>query len=157
MIPTNSMFEYLTEFIGKHDGPNDFYAVSKDDVAKAEERLGFKFPSQLKTFYAKIGCGFLQVGTDDTKRDPSVINRIVAPKEVADLLLDKNSVMRPYEGFVKGVMPFFEVGESTYLVVRPKSSSPNTVFWPDGKQVISETLSQFFQSLYKNAGFYRNL
>ena len=150
------MFDYLKTFIGAHDSPNDFYPVSKREIEIAEERLGFLFPSDLKTFFEEIGCGFLKIGVDDSKRDPSLVNRFLSPKEIADILLDEDNMMRPYEGFLKGVMPFFDVGENTYLVLRPKSRTPNKVFWPDGKETIAETFHEFVERLHKNADFYRN-
>jgi hypothetical protein len=63
---------------------------------------------------------------------------------------------RPPEGFVPGVMPFFDVGEQTYLVTRPSSDHPNAVYWPDGKSEVSDSLGAFFKDLYLRAGFYRD-
>lgn len=79
----------------------------------------------------------------------------MSPTEVADLLMDKTNPARPGEGLPQGVMPFFDVGENTYLVVRPQSSKPNRVYWPGGKALIAESLQKFFESLHRNAGFYR--
>jgi hypothetical protein len=149
------MFEYLQPYIGKKKPPNRFWPVDPADVEDAERRLGVRFPGQLRTFYAEVGCGFLAQGKEDRRRGPSLVNGVLSPVEIASLLLDPSEPARPAEGFMPGVMPFFDVGEQTYLVMRPSSSQPDAVYWPDGKSKVSDELEAFFKDLYQRAGFYR--
>ena len=149
------MFDHLSKYIGAAKPPNRLWLVKPNEIEDAETRLGFAFPYQLRRFYNEVGCGFLSQGVEDKKRDPSLINGILGPSEVADLLCDADNPARPYEGFVDGVLPFFDVGENTYLVLLPRSDSPNRVYWPDGKQIIAEDLYEFFKELHRHAGFYR--
>ncbi len=150
------MFEYLKRYVGKSKSPNKFCAVKSSEIKAAEKQLGFPFPSELRTLFEEIGSGFLQLGIDDAKRDPSVINRILPPLEISSLICEPDNPLRPDEGFVEGVLPFFDVGESTYLVVRPKSSTPNKVFGPDGKKMIAKSVESLFEQLYHRAAFYRH-
>src|SRR5262245_57168076 len=137
-IRRSTMFEFLTEFIGKPQPPNRFWPIEEKDVVKAETRLGYTFPSELRSFFLEIGCGFFSQGIKDKKRDRSLINGVLSPVEIADLLLNSDYPARPAEGFVEGALPFFDIGENSYLVLRPDSATPNRVYWPDGKKVISD-------------------
>jgi antitoxin YxxD len=147
------MFEYLKEFVGKPKPPNRFWALSEGDIEKAEERLGFSFPLELRTFFTEIGCGFFAQGMDDKRRDRSLINGILSPGEIADILTDPTHLLRPGEGFPPGVIPFFDIGENSYLVVALLGS--NRVYWPGARKLIAESPQDFFQQLYRHAGFYR--
>jgi hypothetical protein len=149
------VYEQFSEFVGKKEPPNRFWPLTERHVRDAERRLGYTFPSELRWFFSEIGCGFFSQGILDKKRDRSLVNGVLSPAEIADLLLKTDNPLRPGEGFMEGVMPFFDVGESSYLVLRPASVSPNRVYWPDGKEVISETLQEFFNRLHEQAGFYR--
>ena len=149
------MFDYFAEFVGKQQPPNRFWRVEEKDVLTAEAHLGYKFPSELRAFFLEIGCGFFAQGAKDKKRDRSLINGILSPSEISDLLLNNENPARPAEGFMNGVMPFFDIGENSYLVLRPESGKPNRVYWPDGKKAIANDLQAFFENLRQEAGFYR--
>jgi hypothetical protein len=145
------MFEpYTTE----NETPNCFWPVSKDNIEEEEKKLGFSFPSELKAFWLEIGYGFFKQGIEDTGL--THVNRVLSAKSVRRMLLDPSDLARPREGFPEGVMPFFDLGESTYLVLRPTSTHPHRVYWPGGKEVITETVVEFFTKLYRNASFYRD-
>jgi len=150
------MFEYLERYVGVKKPPNRFWTVEQHEIESAEVCLGFSFPEQLFGFYSEIGSGFLSQGVEDKERDPSLINGILSPGEVEDVLLENDNPARPLEGFTTNAIPFFDAGENTYLVLLPHSEKPNRVYWPDGKQVVSESLDEFFRSLYHRAGFYRS-
>jgi hypothetical protein len=153
----HSVFEKFKPYIGRHDLPNDFYPVSLASITDAEERLGYSLPSELRAFYEEVGSGFFTIGVKDSERDPSLVNRVVSPMGIVELLFDTTCQYRPYEGFVEGVLPFFDCGEGTFLVLRPRSSNPNAVYWPSGveSQRITSSVISFFDELYERAGFYR--
>jgi hypothetical protein len=150
------MFERFKKFVEVHNGPNYFASVSEDEIVAAEEQLGFQFPDQLRQFYLEVGCGFYRLGTKDEKRDPTLVNRIVPPSDIYSILYDEDCEWRPYEGFVTGVVPFFDCGDGTYLVVKSHSANPNAVYWPSGRdsEKVTESLEAFFSQLYERAGFY---
>jgi hypothetical protein len=146
------VFERYKQFVGAIKPPNRFWPVTADEIGAAEARLGHEFPSELRKFFQEIGYGFYGEGIKDSKR--THVNRVMDPTSIADILLDKSEPYRPHEGFLNGVMPFFDLGESTFLVLKPKTTLPNRVFWPDGVKVVSESLIEFFEELYVHADFY---
>jgi len=148
------MFDDFKQFIGRRDLPNHFYPCSDKDIADAERRLGHSFPGQLRHFFREVGCGFYRVGINDEDRDPTLINRIVPPDQIADLLLVPDNPWRPHEGFADDALPFLDCGDNTYLVLMPKSDQPNAVYWPGGKLKIADSLEEFFFKLYEHADFY---
>jgi antitoxin YxxD len=150
------MFEIFKRFVGKNAGPNRFWPVDQNQIDEAESRTGIAFPCELRAFYAEVGSGFWARGNSDRAWDRSLVNRILSPRDVADLLCDDLDPWRPSEGFVEGGLPFFDVGENTYLVLLPNSETPSRVHWPDGKGVVSDDLSSFFFKLSQRAGFYRD-
>jgi len=151
------MFDYLREFVGRTVPPNRFWPLSDEDIDKAEQRLHFRFPPQLRTFFQEIGCGFLAQGIDDNKRDRSLVNRVLSPGEIADILTISDLPTRPAEGFPKGVIPFFDIGENSYFVLSLSDSDPHAVYWPGARKPVAVSVQKFFQQLYCHAGFYRAL
>ena len=149
------MFETFATYVGKKKGPNRFWHVDESAIAEAETRLGMKFPAALRAFFSKVGSGFWAKGTADSAWDRSLVNRIPSPRQIADLYCNKDDPWRPNEGFGEGAIPFFDVGENTYFVVIPKMKSSGAVYWPDGKQVVTDSLDEFFSELEMHAGFYR--
>lgn len=148
------MFETYSKFVGKDDGPNRFWHVADNEVEEAESRMGLTFPSDLQAFFTEVGSGFWAQGTADAEWDRSLVNRILSPSQVADMVCDEQNVWRPSEGFPKGVIPFFDIGDNAYLVMQPQSDTPNRVYWPGGRQIVAETLKEFFEQLQSHARFY---
>lgn len=150
------MFEYMKKYVGRRKTGNFLWTVQASDVAIAEERLGYALPDQLQTFYREVGAGFFCHGVEDgPNRNRGLVNRILGPIQAANILLDKNDAFRPPEGFLKGVMPFFDVGSGTFLVLKPRMKKSNRVYWPDGKTLVAEDLYEFFERLHRQADFYR--
>jgi len=154
------MYEFLKPYVNadKHK-LNYFVPVDNERIAKAEARLGFALPPQLKEFYRDIGFGFLLApkGADQSaEKWLDNINRVVDPTEVADLYLG-NCEWGPREGFSPEVLPFFDVGDGTFLVLKIESESDPAVYWPDGKTRVAQDLGQFFRELYKDPSFYLEL
>lgn len=53
---------------------NDFYSIEEAQIIKAEDKMGLKFPEELRAFYKEVGYGFISDGSDDCG-----INRLMAP------------------------------------------------------------------------------
>ena len=149
------MFSYFAQFVTTPTAANRMWPVTSQSISDAEARLGFTIPSQLKRFWEEAGSGFYAQGTSDKEWDRSLVNRIVGPRSAVDLLLDPTNPAAPAEGFVDDVLPFFDTGENTYLVLCPFSDNPNSVYWPDGEELISDSLEEFFAKLQQRAAFYR--
>jgi hypothetical protein len=150
------MFEYLTAYVGREKPPNRFWPVSAEEIRQAEAWIGYRFPAQLRRLFREVGCGFLARGVEDRKRDPSIVNGVLSPREIAELLNAESDPRRPPEGWAAGVMPFFDVGERTFLVMLPESPSPDRVWWPDGQTEVAPDLDHFLRALYRRADFYRS-
>lgn len=152
------MFEFLKNVM--RDGeefpehPNVRFPVSGADVKNAEYRVGVQFPNQLRAFFSEIGCGFLKASqTDSARTEFNYINRFLDPNEVAELYLGVNEDLSPSEGFDDGELPFFEIGDQLYLVVRRDGDNDNQVCWPLG-EVICDDLVTFVSKLVHDPRFY---
>ena len=149
----SNMFEQFQKFIGTESPPNRFWPVSAQDVNAAESQIGYAFPSQLKVFFAEVGCGFYAQGIEDSRRK-NCVNGILGPDEIADLLINPECELRPYEGFPAGAMPFFDLGNSSYLLLFPNSPTPNAVYRSNGSTCVSNSLREFYDHLFEHAEFY---
>jgi hypothetical protein len=152
------MFEFLINVM--KDGMTDRaarnvrYPVDPKDIDEAEKRLGFKLPSQLRAFYEQIGCGFLRLppNADDSRR-LNYINRFLDPDEVATLYLGEDEDFDPSDGFDSTELPFFEVGDGLYIVIKMSGDDSNRVCWPSGEE-ISPDLVTFTRHLVEDPRFY---
>jgi antitoxin YxxD len=136
------------------DHPNVFYPVTDAEIATSEQRLGYELPQQLQTFHREVGYGFFKSSSPESRgSEYNYINRFLAPSQVADLLLGNDEEVMPSEGFDDGEIPFFEVGDRLYLVLRPNSSHSAQVCWPYGDKV-SDDLIEFTERLALNPRCY---
>ncbi|MCI0430162.1 MAG: SMI1/KNR4 family protein [Rhodospirillales bacterium] len=152
------MYEFLRRYVNVKDGPNSFVPVTQNEILEAEKRIGLSLPEQLQTFYTEIGCGFLKAPRDSDLSDEKWfdnINRVVGPSEIADLYLGV-AAWGPAEGFLPGLVSFFDVGDDTYLVLKIKEPCDSAVYWPNGKRKVADTLEEFFIRLHENPSFYLN-
>lgn len=149
------MFEHFKTYVGVKVPSNRFWPVPLTEIEHAEQWQKMPLPSQLRAFYVEVGKGFWVRGVRDEHGCASVINRVLGPLEAVDMLSNADNELRPDEGFAQGVFPFFDIGESTYFVVKPHSNEPNIVYWPDGVAIVSESVEEFFSNLYQSAVFYR--
>lgn len=147
------MFEEFEKFRGKKAGPNKFWPVTSQQIKAAEKQLGHRLPQTLRQFYAKVGCGFWGKGAENLEWERSLINGILSPEQIADLVHNPENLWRPKTGFVEGTIPFFDTGESDFLVVWLRGE-PLGVFWPSGELMITPTIADFFSQLSQNARFY---
>ena len=58
----------------------ELYKLSEDEILNAEQRMGMKFPKDLRNFYKDYGYGFV----NNKKR---AINRLIGPGGCADIRL----------------------------------------------------------------------
>jgi hypothetical protein len=154
------MFEQFKKFVDStappdRSKPNKFWPVPESDILEAEHLIGARFPETLRRFYQEIGYGFFTQGVENDKADRFLINRLVDPASVADMLVNPTSVQRPPEVFPGGGVPFFDLGDYTYLVIKATPDAPDGVFWPDGKRPVSKSVAEFLESLYRDAKFYK--
>src|SRR5262249_49419088 len=114
------------------------------------------FPEQLRQFFREIGYAFFRA-SDRSAPNVSVnyINRFLAPSQIADLLLGADQEIAPSEGFDDGEIPFFEVGDQLYLVLRSSDALPAQVAWPIGDR-IADDLIEFTKRLAANPRFYHD-
>jgi hypothetical protein len=150
------MFEKFKRFIGTHDLPNDFYPVPPLEIEAAELRMGYPFPNELRSFFLEIGSGFYRQGAKDADVDRFLINRIIPPNEVADLVCEVENSRRPMGGLLDDEMPFMDIGDRDYLILWPKSDCPNRVYGMRG-ELIANSLVEFFDKLHDSAGFFVEL
>jgi hypothetical protein len=138
----------------KPDHPNPYYPVSDAEITVSESKLGYQLPEQLRNFHRQVGYGFFKSASPQVRGgNYNYINRFLAPSQIADLLLGNDEESTPSEGFGDGEIPFFEVGDRLYLVIRPSPSHPNQVAWPFG-DVVSDDLYEFTRRLAANPRFY---
>lgn len=154
------MFEFMNDIIerSKNDpeGANAFFPVSLSDIAEAESRLKRSLPDGLKTFFCEVGCGFLKAGRADLSHTKfNYLNRFLDPGEMADLCLGEDEDTMPSEGFAANELPFFEVGDQLYLVLRPDGNHPNAVCWSRGDRVVDD-VQAFVRRLTNDPRFYHS-
>ena len=152
------MFEFLTKYKVSHFdinmdyGPNVFFPLSENDISKQERRLGFDFPFQLRTFYKEIGNGFITANVSDAEKNISCssINRFITPEEATDLYIGEDVVVMPEEGFGDDELPFFEIGDGLFLVMRKNC---NGIYWSLG-DLVANDLVEFVKQLLDSPIFY---
>lgn len=142
-----SEFDYLKGFVSKEESghPNWFTPLAESAVTQAEDRIGFRFPASLRSFYLEIGSGFLAANEAGDKKTTSV-NRFLTPGEVADLYLGDSELMPP-EGFEPGELPIFEVGNDLFLVMRLAGDRDAGMFRMSGTKV-ADNFTDFVGRLY---------
>ena len=164
-------YDYLKKYVLEdfeklnRETRNWFCPVSRDEIQEAEKRLGFVFPSQLRTFYEEIGYGALTT-PHDFPPDYSFCNAnyIFSPKSLASLMLEgaeSESIMETtFELLQPGDLPFFEIGDSTrFLLMKLSSDNPNAV-WHQGRRnfKVEDSLERFIYRLYyEDPGYYDDM
>lgn len=152
------------------DRYNSFGELSLEKIEKAEAKLGFQFPSQLREFYLEIGCGNLVApyNTTDENYHFGNSNEILPPMVVAEFYKplghdprgeepeewlhssDEQYAMSPdhYICMAKDCMPFFHMNSSRFLTFMPHSSNPNAVWDDFGEHIVEESFEKFIWRLY---------
>lgn len=150
-------FDFLQKYVFKEGderakkSKHSFYNLSLEDIISAENRLGYKFPNEIRDFYFKVGYGFLW------NEDQYFINRILDPESLADFILGEDDYefdenrddYEPYH------MPFLEVSEVGYIyldVSKKNDSGECPLYYFDEK--IADSLQEFFVKNDKNKNYF---
>ena len=151
-------FDYLKPYMGKKGiGENRFFPISAQDIEEAEKRLGYKFPSQLRTLYKEIGDGSFQHNHDFSVTDNSFSSCILHPKESADIkLLGYDSgLIVPSVKFAEDELPIFEIADgANFFVMKPQSDNPNAVYQFMEGGLIEDAFEKFIWRLYYESPLY---
>ena len=133
---------------------NEFDKVSEDQIVALERELGFAIPSQLRRFYLEVGTGFLNVdekGQYQNTHPNNIIDleriRLFWKRQEVSFLYDQDLVA-PNE------LVFFDMGDYSYLVMRPFSDNPNKVYFPFDEKSLANDFNDFIMRLYENTTFY---
>jgi hypothetical protein len=128
-----------------------FGVVSEDEIKLAEKCLGYIFPSELRQFFLEVGEGSLRHNKDFSAIQEYYANRILHPKESADIkLLGYDSgLIVPSVKFAEDELPIFEVdGGEMFFVMKPQSDKPNAVYRDMGQGVLEDSFEKFIWRLY---------
>lgn len=141
-----SVFNFL------HNEKHKFLPLKVKEIEFAEQRLGTKFPAELRQFYVEIGYGFAN------RNETTAFQRIIDPDSAVGLYLRQDfyehdpdlDMYDEREGFL-----FFEVVEGLYFEVRWSTEAASPVYFMDTR--ISDSLQAFFEQLDKDAHFYEKM
>lgn len=152
------MFEHLRTLMAvgeeQSDCVNVRYPVSEEEIDESERKLGHSFPAELRAFFRDVGYGFFKSPDVTTSANKfNYINRFLAPSQIVELMSDDDDEARPSEGFDNADIPFFEVADRLYLVMRPSSSGSHEVAWSFG-DAVCDSLINFTRQLIVNPRFY---
>ncbi|MEB2275515.1 SMI1/KNR4 family protein [Bacillus sp. ILBB4] len=141
----------MADFAFVNNGKNNIYPVSEQEILQAEDKMGFRFPNDLRKLYVDVGYGFIQESSN------TAINRIMGPKTVADVKLRKgmfecDSDLEELDEEDKLI--FFEVNEGVYISLDLKSPN-NPVFYLD--KPIADSLEDFFKKFINDNKYYMDL
>ena len=131
---------------------NDFYPLDVTQIARAEARMGVKFPKELRDFYEQVGYGFISDGTPDCG-----INRLIAPLGCADIRLRESYYegdpdLEMYERYEKDSIIFFEFLEGVYGSIGIKDGK---IYYTS--QLIADTLTEFLEKMSADAQYWTKL
>ena len=152
-IKDTTMFEYLKKYVvnspkEKNGLKNIFYKVSPEEIEKAENEMGKKFPSALKCFYQEIGYGFFDTETKDW------LNLLMPPSQIADYYLARgNYEYSEDREFVKDEdFVFFEHDCSAHIKLKTSGENDGKVFF--GRKMIADSFELFVQKMAECSSFF---
>ncbi|QTL47318.1 MULTISPECIES: SMI1/KNR4 family protein [Priestia] len=141
----------MSDFAFINNGANKIYHVSEQEILQAEDRMGIRFPNDLRQLYLEVGYGFI--------KEPSntAINRIMGPKTVANVKLREgvfefDSDLEEFDEEDKLI--FFEVNEGVYISLDLKLPN-NPVFYLDTP--IGDSLEDFLKKFINDNEYYIDL
>ena len=117
--------------------------MKEKDLIEAEQRLGFKFPPELREFYLEVGYGFFK-GNNENSR-----SRLMDPDTIADITLREG--IYEYDPDLEGIyeeadkLVFYEVNEGVYLTLDLNDTQRNSVHFFDNK--IADSLESFIKKV----------
>ncbi|WP_412095129.1 SMI1/KNR4 family protein [Bacillus haynesii] len=131
---------------------HEFYELKENDLIKAEDRLGFLFPKELKEFYLEIGYGFINGNNN-------AINRFLDPATIADITLRED--IYEFDPDLDGIyedenkLVFYEVNEGVYVTLDLNDSDKSPVFFFDKK--IADSLEEFIKKVDQNDLYFEDM
>ncbi|USL40246.1 SMI1/KNR4 family protein [Priestia megaterium] len=141
----------MSDFAFINNGANKIYHVSEQEILQAEDRMGIRFPNDLRQLYLEVGYGFI--------KEPSntAINRIMGPKTVANVKLREgvfefDSDLEEFDEEDKLI--FFEVNEGVYISLDLKLPN-NPVFYLDTPT--GDSLEDFLKKFINDNEYYIDL
>ncbi len=120
-----------------------FWKCSEEIILRTEESLQFRFPWQLRSYYAEIGVGTVR-GQDEARSFS--FNNVLIPTHIPELINGTCGWMAPYTQIEPEAVPFFERDVDLFFCVKPKSANPNAVHWMWGEK-ICDSLDEFFNRI----------
>lgn len=125
-------------------------------LIKAEKKLGFIFPSELRSWYLDHGVGRMTGYLHTPYNSP---NNILIPTHIPKLIDGTCEWMMPYTQIEPGTLPFFERDVDLFLCLKPHSNNPNAVWWMWGEKMpnqgkICDSLVDFFERLVEDPDWF---
>ncbi|MGQ3376799.1 SMI1/KNR4 family protein [Priestia endophytica] len=130
-----------------------FYKLTEKDIKKAEERLGFAFPDELKAFYQEVGYGFLDVNNKNS------FNRMLDPHSVADIRLREG--IYEYDPDLDDIyeeedeLVFYEVNEGVYLTMDLKNKKQSSIYYLGIK--IANSFAEFLKKINEDTDYFEDI
>jgi hypothetical protein len=156
-------YDYLKKYVvEKSPGAeiNSFYKVEDEEIKNAEEKLGYKFPEELKEFWREIGSGLFRSSVPEkgiTQKD--WVNALLYPSEIATILLEGAESEMISEEMLdlleEDEVPFFNVTGFDYLTY--KTTDESFKVYNLGIKV-ADSLEEFVHQLYyESPTYYLNI
>jgi hypothetical protein len=158
----NNKYKYLHQFIENESDisrSNYFKKVKPEEISKAEQQIGFKFPEPLKDFWLEIGYGFLTRNIKGELDLHGSSNLILSPYTAAQTILfnEEESAILTFileDCLEEGDVPFFHIGDSSdFLKFRLNSDRPEAIYDMYG-DLIEESFEKFIWRLYHESPDY---
>lgn len=130
-----------------------FYNVHENELLDAQERLGFKFPKELREFYLEVGYGFIK------SRNQNAFNRFLGPGTIADIRLRED--IYELDPDLDGIyeeddrLVFFEVNEGVYLTLDLNQASQTPVYYFETQ--IAGSLKEFISKMDEDAEYFMHM
>jgi hypothetical protein len=133
----------VTKFDYIKNSNHKFFPLKEKDIIKAEERLGLKFPPELREFYLEVGYGFLQGNNENSisrLMDPDTITYITVREGIFEYEPDLEGIYEEADKLV-----FYEVNEGVYLTLDLNDTQRNSVHFFDN--IIADSLENFIKKV----------
>ncbi|KWW22044.1 hypothetical protein AS888_04415 [Peribacillus simplex] len=133
----------MAKFVYIKNSNHKFFPLKEKDLIKAEERIGFKFPPELREFYLEVGYGFLKGNNENS------ISRLMNPVTIADITLREG--IYEYDPDLEWIyeeadkLVFYEVNEGVYLTLDLNDTQRSSVHFFDNK--IADSLESFIKKV----------
>jgi len=120
-----------------------------ENLATVEQKLGFRLPKELVSFYNEVGYGFFWQKHKDS------FDRLLSPAQLAQITLKEDFYgddpdLELYDDLYQGdKLLFFEVNEGVFLAIdKADHNGRNKVYYFENK--IYDSLEEFLNGLISN-------